>query len=67
MKLHLTSKYFPEQRAKGFVGWSSEVAYENMFADYRPDSNGVSETLGTVFSVFFPAVTGITAGANMSG
>ena len=56
-----------EQRAKGFVGWSAEVASENLWSDYRPDKDGRTETFFTVFAVFFPAVTGIVAGANLSG
>jgi len=56
-----------EQKAKGFVGWSAEVASENLWSDYRPDKDGRTETFFTVFAVFFPAVTGIVAGANLSG
>ena len=50
-----------EERAKGFTGWNMETATENMNPHYS------GESFWTVFAVFFPAVTGITAGANMSG
>jgi len=56
-----------EQYAKGFVGWDSKVASENLWSDYRPGKDGTTQTFFTVFSVFFPAVTGIVAGANLSG
>ena len=56
-----------EQQAKGYVGWNSTVAAENLWSDYRPDKDGTTQTFFTVFSVFFPAVTGIVAGANLSG
>jgi solute carrier family 12 (sodium/potassium/chloride transporter), member 2 len=39
---------------------------ENFFADYRY-SEGKEHSFFTVFSVFFPAATGILAGANISG
>ena len=64
---------------EGFVGWDVEVASTNLWSDYRPDREGNTQTFFKVpssdlllaslqvFSVFFPAVTGIVAGANLSG
>lgn len=43
-----------------------EVLQSNMYADYK-FSEGVDHSFFTVFSVFFPAATGILAGANISG
>eukprot|EP00092_Neocalanus_flemingeri_P022059 GFUD01023924.1.p1 GENE.GFUD01023924.1~~GFUD01023924.1.p1 ORF type:complete len:678 (+),score=148.39 GFUD01023924.1:220-2253(+) len=48
--------------AKGFTGWSLETAKDNLAPKY---SDG--QSFFSVFAVFFPAVTGIVAGANMSG
>lgn len=48
----------------------AETFATNFWADYRPDIGGGSETpedFFSVFGVFFPAVTGIVAGANLSG
>jgi solute carrier family 12 sodium/potassium/chloride transporter 2 len=56
-----------EERAKGFVGWEGAVASTNLWSDYRPDREGNTPTFFKVFAVFFPAVTGIVAGANLSG
>ena len=50
-----------EEQAKGFTGWSYDTFSQNIGPHYK------DQTFWTVFSVFFPAVTGITAGANMSG
>lgn len=39
---------------------------ENWYSDYRIDNN-VQQSIFTIFAVFFPSVTGIQAGANISG
>ncbi len=38
----------------------------NLYSDYRP-TDGVIQNIITVFAIYFPAVTGIQAGANISG
>ncbi|XP_055540549.1 bumetanide-sensitive sodium-(potassium)-chloride cotransporter isoform X1 [Wyeomyia smithii] len=52
--------------AKGFVGYNSTVFMENLGSDYRPVKN-VNHDFFSVFAIFFPAATGILAGANISG
>ncbi|PNF22995.1 hypothetical protein B7P43_G10392 [Cryptotermes secundus] len=55
-----------EEIAKGFVGYNSETFRSNLGPDYR-NYEGVDHDFFSVFAVFFPAVTGIVAGANLSG
>ncbi|XP_043284241.1 bumetanide-sensitive sodium-(potassium)-chloride cotransporter isoform X2 [Venturia canescens] len=55
-----------EQLSKGFVGFSGEILKENWSPDYRYYDNG-NQTFFSVFAIFFPSVTGIQAGANISG
>ncbi|XP_034458609.1 solute carrier family 12 member 2 isoform X1 [Hippoglossus hippoglossus] len=45
----------------GFFGYDSAIMWENMGPNFR------EETFFSVFSIFFPAATGILAGANISG
>ncbi|KAF1377122.1 hypothetical protein PFLUV_G00197280 [Perca fluviatilis] len=45
----------------GFFGYNGLIMWENMGPDFR------GETFFSVFSIFFPAATGILAGANISG
>lgn len=52
--------------SKGFPGFSTEVFAGNLKSDYR-SYEGVSQNFFTVFAIFFPSVTGIQAGANISG
>ncbi|KAG0716781.1 Bumetanide-sensitive sodium-(potassium)-chloride cotransporter [Chionoecetes opilio] len=54
------------QRAQGFVGLSSEVLSQSAGPDYRV-FEGKDNGFFSVFGVFFTAVTGIVAGANLSG
>ena len=50
-----------DSSVEGFTGWSTETFSDNV----GPHFDG--ESFHSVFAVFFPAVTGIMAGANMSG
>ncbi|XP_012274338.1 bumetanide-sensitive sodium-(potassium)-chloride cotransporter isoform X2 [Orussus abietinus] len=52
--------------AQGFVGFSTEVFMKNWGPDYRYSENN-NQTFFSVFAIFFPSVTGIQAGANISG
>uniref|UniRef100_A0A1L8DEN0 Putative k+/cl-cotransporter kcc1 n=2 Tax=Nyssomyia neivai TaxID=330878 RepID=A0A1L8DEN0_9DIPT len=52
--------------AKGFVGYDAAVFAENFKPAYRTEG-GVEHNFFSVFSIFFPAATGILAGANISG
>uniref|UniRef100_A0A3P9LK16 Solute carrier family 12 member 2 n=1 Tax=Oryzias latipes TaxID=8090 RepID=A0A3P9LK16_ORYLA len=49
------------KQAKGFFGYDASIMWENMGPDFR------DETFFSVFAIFFPAATGILAGANISG
>ncbi|XP_057664509.1 bumetanide-sensitive sodium-(potassium)-chloride cotransporter isoform X1 [Diorhabda carinulata] len=55
-----------ESKAKGFLGFNATLGYNNLFSDYRW-SEGMSQNFFSVFAIFFPAATGILAGANISG
>ena len=52
--------------AQGFFSYSSAVLSENMWPDYTT-ADGKSENFFSIFSLFFPAATGILAGSNISG
>ncbi|PWA15251.1 hypothetical protein CCH79_00020352 [Gambusia affinis] len=49
------------KKPSGFFGYDGEIMWENMGPDFR------EETFFSVFAIFFPAATGILAGANISG
>ena len=57
-----------EQVSKGFTGMSLENFHRNMWPEFSQDKlTGDSHSFFTVFAVFFPACSGIDAGANLSG
>ncbi|XP_055010456.1 solute carrier family 12 member 1 isoform X2 [Boleophthalmus pectinirostris] len=50
------------KKAQGFFNYNIKIFMENFAPDFRGPEN-----FFTVFSIFFPAATGILAGANISG
>ncbi|CAD1473390.1 unnamed protein product, partial [Heterotrigona itama] len=55
-----------QERAEGFIGYNADLFKENFHSDYRY-SEGVEHNFFSVLAIFFPAATGILAGANISG
>ncbi|OAD57765.1 Bumetanide-sensitive sodium-(potassium)-chloride cotransporter [Eufriesea mexicana] len=55
-----------QERAKGFIGYNADLFKDNFYPDYRY-SEGVEHNFFSVLAIFFPAATGILAGANISG
>ena len=51
----------------GFVGWKWDNIIDNAWPDYGVTAKGEQLDFIKVFAIFFPAVTGIMAGANISG
>ncbi|XP_069505715.1 solute carrier family 12 member 2-like [Ambystoma mexicanum] len=51
-----------DKKSKGFFNYRAEIFVENFGPDFRE-----GESFFSVFSIFFPAATGILAGANISG
>ncbi|XP_075979531.1 sodium potassium chloride cotransporter [Anticarsia gemmatalis] len=56
----------PKEVAEGFVGISMGTLTSNFNPDFR-FSEGLNQDFFSVFAIFFPSVTGIQAGANISG
>ncbi|CAH0588109.1 unnamed protein product [Chrysodeixis includens] len=55
-----------QEIANGFVGLSTSTLTANFKPDFRL-SEGINQDFFSVFAIFFPSVTGIQAGANISG
>ncbi|CAK1580927.1 unnamed protein product [Parnassius mnemosyne] len=55
-----------EEISKGFIGFSVSTFKSNFAPDFRYSEN-LEQDFFTVFAIFFPSVTGIQAGANISG
>ena len=55
------------EKEKGFFGFDLTVAQQNLWGNYSHPEEEEEQSFFSVFGVFFPAVTGIVAGANMSG
>ncbi|KAK0180491.1 hypothetical protein PV327_006127 [Microctonus hyperodae] len=56
-----------EEYAKGFIGYNGDLMKENFFPNYRGYDGVVEHNFFSVLAIFFPAATGILAGANISG
>ena len=63
-----TTPSFDPVEGLAFTGFNATTFAANWHPDYRPTVvNPQGESFMSIFSVFFPAVTGMMAGANISG
>ncbi|XP_047506433.1 bumetanide-sensitive sodium-(potassium)-chloride cotransporter-like [Pieris napi] len=62
----LIGPLYAEQDAKGFVGLKLEQAKKNLMPDFRYSENQEHDFF-SIFAMYFPAVTGVQAGANICG
>lgn len=58
----MVGSFIGEDPFHGFIGWSSENFVSNFWAQY---SDGY--TWFRIFGIFFPTITGVLSGINMSG
>ncbi|CAG9855522.1 unnamed protein product [Phyllotreta striolata] len=58
----MVGSFVHTEEAKGFTGWVSDNLANNMWSNY---TEGYSWF--TVYGVFFPTITGVLSGINMSG
>jgi len=56
-----------QRHAYGYSGWSLDTVKDNIDPDYTPSTIQKNPSFMDAFGVFFTAVTGIVAGANLSG
>ena len=56
-----------QRHAYGFTGWSLETTKQNMAPNWIDSDLQKNPDFFVTFGVFFTAVTGIVAGANLSG
>ena len=58
----MVGSFITETSDEGFTGWGNGNFFDNLWPEYKA---GV--TWFTVFGVFFPTITGVLSGINMSG
>lgn len=68
----IVAPFSDTERGVFYTGWSMETLQSNLFPHFTSGAAGsangaVKETWSSVFGVLFPAVTGVLAGASMSG
>eukprot|EP01099_Mayorella_cantabrigiensis_P004430 TRINITY_DN3335_c0_g1_i1.p1 TRINITY_DN3335_c0_g1~~TRINITY_DN3335_c0_g1_i1.p1 ORF type:complete len:915 (-),score=191.73 TRINITY_DN3335_c0_g1_i1:53-2797(-) len=52
---------------EGYTSWSWDTLNDNLGPDFNDKPDGEEQNFHNTFAIFFPAMTGFMAGANMSG
>lgn len=58
-----------EQSGKtdGYTAWNWDTLNDNLYSNFSDEPDGDNQDFHSIFAIFFPALTGIMHGANMSG